>query len=111
MPQLPGKNGAVVVYDITNLESFLNAKNWIKLIQSKSDKNVIISLVGTKVDLVDGQNSDYREVKREDAEQFCQQTGIQFNETSTKKMTSKIAFERLVKKVVHVHRDGKPLHT
>jgi Ras-related protein Rab-5C len=54
LPQLPGKNGAVVVYDITNLESFLNAKNWIKLIQSKSDKNVIISLVGTKVDLVEG---------------------------------------------------------
>ena len=54
MPQLPGKNGAVVVYDITNLESFLNAKNWIKLIQSKSEKNVIISLVGTKVDLVEG---------------------------------------------------------
>ena len=36
--------------------------------------------------------------------------GIQFNETSTSNKTSKIAFERLVKKVVHVHRDGKPIH-
>ena len=37
--------------------------------------------------------------------------GIQFNETSSTNTTSKIAFERLVKKVVHVHRDGKPLQT
>ena len=111
LPQLSGKNGAVVVYDITNLESYYNARNWIKLVQSKSGKDIIISLVGTKLDLVENNNSDNREVGREVAEQFCQQQGIQFNETSSTNTTSKIAFERLVKKVVHVHRDGKPIQT
>ena len=100
----------MVVYDITNLESYYNARNWIKLIQNKSGKDIIISLVGTKLDLVENGNSENREVERDVAEQFCQQMGIQFNETSTSNRTSKIAFERLVKKVVHVHRDGKPVH-
>ena len=71
LPQLSGKNGAVVVYDITNLESYYNARNWIKLVQSKSGKDIIISLVGTKLDLIENENSDNREVGREVAEQFC----------------------------------------
>ena len=65
---MSGKNGAVVVYDITNLESYYNARNWIKLVQSKSGKDIIISLVGTKLDLVENNNSDNREVGREVAE-------------------------------------------
>ena len=65
---MSGKNGAVVVYDITNLESYYNARNWIKLVQSKSGKDTIISLVGTKLDLVENNNSDNREVGREVAE-------------------------------------------
>ena len=50
IPALSGNNGAVVVYDITSLDSFLNAKNWIKLVKSKSGSNIIISLVGNKLD-------------------------------------------------------------
>ena len=51
IPALVGKNGAVVLYDITSLESFLNAKNWIKLLKNKSGSNVVIILVGNKLDL------------------------------------------------------------
>ena len=51
IPALAGKNGAVVLYDITSMESFQNAKNWIKLLKSKSGSNVVIILVGNKLDL------------------------------------------------------------
>ena len=62
LPALAGKNGAVVMYDITNLESYLNARTWIKLVKSKSGGNVVISLVGNKLDLAD--DDDKREVQR-----------------------------------------------
>ena len=62
MPALAGKNGAVVMYDITSLESYLNARNWIKLLKSKSGSNVVISLVGNKLD--SAQSGDSREVER-----------------------------------------------
>ena len=68
LPQLSGKNGAVVVYDITNLGSYYNARNWNKLIHQKSGKDIIISLVGTKLDLVENGKSENREVERDVAE-------------------------------------------
>ena len=62
MPALAGKNGAVVMYDITSLESYLNARNWIKLLKTKSGSGVVISLVGNKLDKA--QSGDSREVER-----------------------------------------------
>ena len=50
MPALSAKNGAIVVYDITNLESFLNARNWIKLVRNKSGNDIVITLLGNKLD-------------------------------------------------------------
>jgi small GTP-binding protein len=45
-----GAAGAIVVYDITCLDSFIGAKNWIKEIKSKAE-NCYIILVGNKCDL------------------------------------------------------------
>mmetsp|Transcript_1183 Transcript_1183/g.3318 ORF Transcript_1183/g.3318 Transcript_1183/m.3318 type:complete len:87 (-) Transcript_1183:507-767(-) len=46
-----GAAAAVVVYDITNKESFNGAKSWVKELQRRGDPNVVIALAGNKSDL------------------------------------------------------------
>jgi len=41
----------VVVYDITNAESFAKAKNWVKELQRQGNPNMIMALAGNKADL------------------------------------------------------------
>lgn len=48
--------GAFLVYDVTNLQSFINLKEWLEKIREYSDDNVVIALVGNKKDLVDPEN-------------------------------------------------------
>jgi GTPase SAR1 family protein len=43
--------GAVLVYDITNRESFQNCKYWVDNIRQFADENVAIALVGNKADV------------------------------------------------------------
>lgn len=43
---------AVVVYDITKAASFEKAKAWVKELQRQANPNIIIALVGNKLDLV-----------------------------------------------------------
>lgn len=40
-----GAAAAIVVYDITNLDSFAGAKSWVKELQRRGDPNVVIALV------------------------------------------------------------------
>ncbi len=47
-------DGAVLVFDVTDRESFENLKNyWIKDIQEKAPENIQIAIVGNKSDLTD----------------------------------------------------------
>lgn len=41
----------MVVYDITNAESFAKAKNWVKELQRQGNPNMIMALAGNKADL------------------------------------------------------------
>jgi small GTP-binding protein len=45
--------GAFLVYDVSNIQSFLNLKDWLNKIREFSDPNVVIALVANKSDLVD----------------------------------------------------------
>lgn len=45
--------GAFLVYDVTNIQSFINLKDWLNLIREFSDPHVQIALVANKSDLVD----------------------------------------------------------
>lgn len=38
--------GAVLVYDISNVDSFKNCKYWLENIKTYADENVVIALVG-----------------------------------------------------------------
>jgi small GTP-binding protein len=44
-----GAAAAIVVYDITNQDSFAGAKSWVKELQRRGDPNVVIALVRLNV--------------------------------------------------------------
>ena len=74
-----GAVGALLVYDITNKESFLHCQNWLKEIKENGDKDVIIILVGNKCDL-----EKERKVSQQEGEKFAEKNDLFFLETSAK---------------------------
>ncbi|RZC70503.1 hypothetical protein C5167_033738 [Papaver somniferum] len=70
---------AVIVYDITNPESFSKARFWVKELQKHGNPNIIMVLVGNKADL-----HEYREVSIQDAIDYAEKNGMFFIETSAK---------------------------
>lgn len=72
-------NVAVVVFDLTNRDSFLNTSRWIDDVRAERGKDVILALVGNKADLL-----DKRVVASEEANQFAKSQGIMYIETSAK---------------------------
>ncbi|TNN05053.1 GTP-binding protein [Schistosoma japonicum] len=44
---------AIVVYDVTNRDSFIKASDWIKEIRAERSSKTLVFLVGNKVDLED----------------------------------------------------------
>ena len=74
-----GAVGALLVYDITNKESFLHCQNWLHEIKENGDKDVIIILVGNKCDL-----EKNREVSTQEGEDFAESNKLIFLETSAK---------------------------
>jgi len=70
---------AIVVFDITNRDSFLSTSKWIDDVRSERGNDVIIVLVGNKADL-----SDKRKVTHDEATAKSQELGILFMETSAK---------------------------
>lgn len=43
--------GIMILYDITDLSSFADVPNWIKSIKETAPENVVLSLIGSKLDL------------------------------------------------------------
>lgn len=74
-----GAAAAVVVYDITNPETFLKAQFWVKELQKHGNPDIVMALVGNKADL------EYqREVTREEAQTYADSNGMFYIETSAK---------------------------
>mmetsp|Transcript_22333 Transcript_22333/g.39589 ORF Transcript_22333/g.39589 Transcript_22333/m.39589 type:complete len:195 (+) Transcript_22333:351-935(+) len=74
-----GAAAAVVVYDITNADSYAGAKSWVKELQRRGDPKVIIALAGNKAD-----NENERKVTQAEAKEYALENGIIFFETSAK---------------------------
>ncbi|KAK4878058.1 hypothetical protein RN001_010564 [Aquatica leii] len=73
-----GTHGVIVVYDVTNGDSFANVKRWLHEIEQNCDV-VNRILVGNKNDC-----PDRKVVLTEDAKRFADTMGIQLFETSAK---------------------------
>ncbi|XP_069783189.1 ras-related protein Rab-35-like [Narcine bancroftii] len=75
-------HGVIVVYDVTNPQSFVNVKRWLHEINQNCD-TVAKVLVGNK-----SEDPSRRQVDHGDAKRFCDQLGIRLFETSAKENTN-----------------------
>mmetsp|Transcript_20522 Transcript_20522/g.27009 ORF Transcript_20522/g.27009 Transcript_20522/m.27009 type:complete len:120 (+) Transcript_20522:671-1030(+) len=90
-----GAAAAIVVYDITNQDSFAGAKSWVKELQRRGDPNVVIALAGNKADL-----DSRRKVEFEEANAYAEENGILHLETSAKNANNvKALFVEIAKKL------------
>ncbi|XP_076915023.1 ras-related protein RABD2a-like [Bidens hawaiensis] len=78
-----GAHGIIIVYDVTDLESFNNVKQWLSEIDRYASENVNKLLVGNKCDL-----NESRAVSYDTAKEFADSIGIPFMETSAKDATN-----------------------
>lgn len=78
-----GAHGIIVVYDVTDSESFNNVKQWLNEIERYASENVNKLLVGNKCDLV-----SKKAVNFETAKAFADKLEIPFLETSAKAATN-----------------------
>ncbi|KRX04054.1 P-loop containing nucleoside triphosphate hydrolase [Pseudocohnilembus persalinus] len=76
-------HAAIIVYDSTNQNSFQNISDWIEDVKQERGNDVIIFVIGNKIDLVDD-----RKVQYEEAQQKAQQLGVNFTEVSAKDGTN-----------------------
>jgi GTPase SAR1 family protein len=74
----------LIVYDVTNGESFSRIRRWIDEINKYCDESIAKVLVGNKDDdPTDGEQTE-KVVSTSDAEQYARQMNITFFETSAK---------------------------
>ncbi|CAE1282107.1 Ras-related protein Rab-6D,Ras-related protein RABA1i,Ras-related protein Rab-4B,Ras-related protein Rab-26,Ras-related protein YPT3,Ras-related protein Rab-1,Ras-related protein RABA4c,Ras-related protein RABA1f,Ras-related protein RABA1e,Ras-related protein RabJ,Ras-related protein RIC2,Ras-related protein RABA1d,GTP-binding protein YPT31/YPT8,Ras-related protein Rab-31,GTP-binding protein yptV4,Ras-related protein RABA4b,GTP-binding protein ypt5,GTP-binding protein ypt3,Ras-related protein Rab6,Ras-rela len=74
-----GAQAAIVVYDITNQDTFSRAKSWVKELQRQASPNIVIALAGNKADL-----ANKRMVEHEEAHAYAEENSLLFMETSAK---------------------------
>mmetsp|Transcript_48902 Transcript_48902/g.129257 ORF Transcript_48902/g.129257 Transcript_48902/m.129257 type:complete len:205 (-) Transcript_48902:76-690(-) len=74
-----GAHGIIVVYDVTDKESFNNVKHWVQEIDKYAADGVNKLLVGNKCDL-----SSKKVVSYDEAKELSESLNIQFMETSAK---------------------------
>ena len=86
-----GSNIICLVYDVTNLNSFKNIKNWMKDIEDFKKEKVYIVLVGNKCDSLD------RVITEEEGINLAKEHNIDFLETSAK--NDKNIFELLYNRI------------
>ena len=66
-----GAAGAVIIYDITNKDSFKSIEKWVKELKEHADSNVIMMLAGNKLDL-----ESQRQVDTEEGIDYAKKHGI-----------------------------------
>jgi small GTP-binding protein len=76
-----GADGIILIFDITNKESFKKISFWIQDLSNKIDlDNICLILIGNKTDL-----KDQRKVSVEEAQKYAAQYNIEYYEVSALK--------------------------
>lgn len=70
-------NAALLVFDVTHHNSFVEVKTWIQELQRNVQEPMFLLLVGNKIDL-----NELRAVSREEAFLYAQSIGAKYIETS-----------------------------
>ena len=91
-----GANGIILIYDVTNKQSYENVKNWLTQIKEEANPNVIIYLAGNKIDV----EEDQRVITTEDGQKIADEYKLPFKETSAKNgINVNEIFQELVEKI------------
>ena len=91
-----GAHAVLLVYDITNPNTFNNIERWIDEVEKYSDAMLVRLLIGNKVDL-----GDQRKVSQSEAKQLAEKLKVNFLETSAKDTINiEEAFQCLVKESI-----------
>ena len=93
-----GAVGALLVYDVTKVMTFENVKRWLKELRDHADSNIVVMLIGNKIDL-----RHLRSVAVEDAASFAESEGLFFIETSALDATNvEKAFQTVLAEIYRV---------
>jgi small GTP-binding protein len=76
---LTDSRAGIIVFDITNRTSFENVENWYRILSEVASPNLVLLLVGNKVDLADS-----RTVSLEEGVKMAEKFGVPYMETSAK---------------------------
>lgn len=91
-----GAEGVIIVFDLTNKESFSNIKDWLAEAKNGVDESTEILVFGNKADL-----KDQRQVSDKDIQEFTKATGINIIECSAKAGTGvEQGFVNMTKKLM-----------
>lgn len=91
--------GALLCYDVTKETTFKNAAKWMEELRQSAEPDIVIMLVGNKVDLADKDPAS-RQVYYDAAQEFANLNGLFFFETSAvADINVKEAFERLLHEI------------
>jgi len=86
----------LLVYDVTKEKSFGNVLRWMEDLKNQADPNLVIMLVGNKIDICKD-NPNLRQVSRDEGMRLASENKLLFEETSAIASTNVIsAFERLL---------------
>ena len=98
-----GAHGILLLYDVTDKDSFKNLSNWLIEIEKNASKNVLRLLIGNKCDLEDKRVISYNQGK-----EFADTYGLKFIETSAKKnLNVNEAFETLGRELMIASAEKK----
>jgi len=94
-----GSHGIILIYDVTNLQTFENVKNWVSQIREEAANNVVIYIAANKIDM-----EAERKVSQKEGESLAQELGFPFMETSAKSgININETFEDLVERIDKVY--------
>jgi Ras-related protein Rab-5C len=96
-------DGAVIVYDVTNLESYRKVKEWVGEVKDNCGE-ISIVVVGNKTDLLDGNGTHARCVERDEVQEYCESIKAFYIETSAKDdMAIDEVFMKIVENLPGIH--------
>ena len=95
--------GALLVYDVTNQQSFDNVKVWLEEARANANPELVILLCGNKVDI-----ADKRVVSTDRGKSLAELNGIMFMETSAmKKVNIDMIFISIAREIRNKIDNGK----